>query len=277
VVVGVVGAVVIGLTVVLTGMAGPAGAGAGGGGAEQQPTTTTVPETTTTTAEPGSVAAVAQAIAAAGWYADPDSVGDREQLSAVADRLGTGSGAMGFALLDDEPVGGSPAYAEQILDALPAQNEFLIRTVVVLSDADVGVVSDSWDDDAIDAALDETIDELRANPTDGLEALADALAGQDQGSDDGADDGGSSAVGLWILGAVGVAGAIAANRYFSGSGSGEWADGDDQGSSSGNSSYWNRRRQYRSVRSSSRSNRSASRRSRSSSRSSSRGRGGRRL
>jgi hypothetical protein len=270
VVAGVGGAIVVGLAV----MAGTAGAGASVGNRGQEPTTTTVPETTTTTAEPGSVAAIAQAIAGDGWYADPDSVGDREQLSVVANRLGTGSGAMGFALLGDEPVGGSTAYAEQILDALPGQGEFLIRTVVVLSDADVGVVSDDWDDDAIDAALDETIDELRADPTDGLEALADALAEQDQGFDDGSGDSGGSPAALWILGGVGVVGAIAANRYFAGDGG--WDDGDDDGSGS-NSSYWNRRRRYRSARSSSRSNRSASRRSRSSSRSSSRGRGGRRL
>jgi hypothetical protein len=263
---------------VLTVIGSGATAGAGPG-KQQQPatttTTTTISETTTTTAEPGSVAAIAQAIAGEGWYADPDALGDREQLAAVADRLSSGSGAMGFALLTGEPVGGSTAFAEQVLDALPAQNELLVRTVVVLSDADVGVVSDNWDDAAIDAALDESIDELRADPTDGLEVLAEALADQGQGFADDADDSGGNPTGLIILGGVGVLGLVAANRYFSGQG--EWADGGDGSSDGASSSHWNRRRRYRSYRSSSRSNRSPSRRSRSSSRSRSRGRGGRRL
>lgn len=135
---------------------------------------------TPTTSAAGSAPAsdVAAAVAESGWYADGGAVGDREQLAGVAERLAGQGHHLGFALLAAEPPGGSPVFAEAVLDALPRHGETRIRTVVVLSDADVGLVSDVWDDAAIDGALDETIDELRADPTDGLEALAESLASQ---------------------------------------------------------------------------------------------------
>jgi len=239
--------------------------------------------------DPVTVDDVATAIAADGWYADPDAVGDREQLAAVAERLGSGSEPMGFALLAEEPAGSSPAFAESVLDALAGHGAFTIDTVVVLSDADVGVVSDTWSDTAIDGALDETIDDLRANPTDGLEALADALADQpvgfgggidDFGGSDTSDDSGdgSSNTGLIVGGIVLLVALTVASRHLSptdGEGGGD--DGDDNGSS------WSRRRRSSGslFRSSSGSRHRSSSSSRSSSHrssgSSSRGRGGRRL
>jgi hypothetical protein len=233
---------------------------------------------------------VATAIAADGWYADGDAVGDREQLDHVAERLGQGGDPMGFALLAAEPAGSSTAFAEQVLDALPAHGEYAIDTVVVLSDADVGVVSDAWSDGAIDGALDDTIDDLRADPTDGLEALSAALADQPSGFDgssfddddaDGSDGGGgSNAGGLIALGLVALVALSVGSRYLSGEAAFDGdGDGDDGGSSSSSSS-WSRRRR-RSFSSSSRRRGSSSSRSRSSRRSSSssshRGRGGRRL
>lgn len=233
--------------------------------------------------------AVAAAIAERGWYADPEAVGDREQLGQVAARLAQQGDAMGFALLAAEPAGSSPAFAEQVLDALPSQTASTpIRTIVVLSDADVGVVSDQWSDAAIDGALDETIDQLRANPTDGLEALADALADQpagfsdDETSDDGAEGGGLNGglVALLVIAVIVAIGAPSVRRFLSG---GDVFAGDlfeDDSDTDDDSSSWTRRRRTSSFFSSSRRSRSSSRsshRSSSSSGSSHRGRGGRRL
>jgi hypothetical protein len=221
---------------------------------------------------------VAGAIGVEGWYADPGAVGDREQLAVVAERLGRRGEPMGFALLADEPAGSSTEFAEDVLDELAAQDDD-IQTVVVLSDVDVGVVSDVWSHDAIDAALDETIDDLRANPTDGLEALADALAaepsGFDEDSDSGSSDDNGMDTGLIVLVVI-VVGVVYLSRYLSDTEGGDAVeDGDDSDGSS-----WSRRRRSSFYRSSSRSHRSSSSTGssrRSSSTSSHRGRGGRRL
>jgi hypothetical protein len=193
---------------------------------------------------------------------------------------------MGFALLAAEPAGSSTTFAEKVLDTLPSHGELSIKTVVVLSDADVGVVSDTWSDDAIDGALDETIDDLRNDPTDGLEALADSLADQPSGFDDssGSSDGGGGSGAAWIgFGVVALVAISVGSRYLSSGGelAGGEGDGDDGDSSwSSNSSWSSRRRRSFSSFSSSRrrssSSRSSFRRSSSSS-SSHRGRGGRRL
>ncbi|HMG40051.1 MAG TPA: hypothetical protein VK611_01940 [Acidimicrobiales bacterium] len=228
---------------------------------------------------PGDVAA---AIVEDGWYADPESVGDREQLDQVAERLANQGEPMGFALLAEEPPGSSPAYAEDVLDALPSQPGQRVRTVVVLSDADVGVVSDFWSDQAIDDALDETIDDLRADPTDGLEALADALAAapsgfDDGGSDTGDDDSGPN-TGLIALGVVALGGVALASRYWSSSTGGDGYD-DSYGDSydDGGSSRARRLRRSSFRRSSSSRRSSSGGSSRRSSSGSRRGRGGRRL
>lgn len=230
---------------------------------------------TASTPEPGEVA---QAIAADGWYAD--SPENREELADVATRLSARSEPIGFAILDAEPEGSSTAYAEDVLDELAPNGESRIDTVVVLSPADVGVVSDTWDEDAIDAALDDALDDLRSNPTDGLEALATALAReptmteQDSSeSDDG--DGGISAGWLVVIG-IGVVALIAFGRIFpqlSGDSDGDWDDDWDS------RSYRRRRRLRGYSRSSlfSGSRRSSSTRTRRSSGRSRRGRGGRRL
>jgi hypothetical protein len=252
--IGFLAAGVIGL--VAAGPAVPAGA--------QAPTTGA---TATTPTPPAS--GVAAAIADAGWYADGGAVGDREQLAAVAERLASDGHHLGFALLASEPAGNSTVYAEEVLDALPGLGERAIRTVVVLSDADVGVVSDEWSDGAIDAALDDTIDDLRADPTDGLEALAESLADQPAGTDTG-DDGGPSG-GLLALGVIALVALSIGSRLFRRGGGG--GDGYDDGYGSGSS--WRRRRS--SYRSSNRRSFSSRSRRRSSSGGSRRGRGGRRL
>ena len=229
--------------------------------------------------------AVAAAIAERGWYADPEAVGDREQLGQVAARLAQGGDAMGFALLAAEPTGSSPAFAERVLDALPSQTASTpIRTIVVLSNADVGVVSDQWSDSAIDAALDDTIDDLRANPTDGLEALADALADQPSGfsdDDDGTSDDGGGMSGGWIalLVIVGVVaiGSGYVRRFLNGDDVFAGDDDNDDNDDSWSSSWSNRRRRSSSFFSSSRSSHRSSSSSRRSSSSGHRGRGGRRL
>lgn len=250
------------------------GAGAVAG---QQPDSTPTPEV------------VAAAIAEDGWYADPESVGDREQLDMVADRLARDGDPMGFALLAAEPPGSSTAFAEEVLDELIALPDADVETVVVLSDADVGVVSDVWSDSRIDAALDETIDDIRANRTDGLEALADALATSPSGFGDDTDDSyyddssdssdGGPDTGVLLAAVLVVVGVALASRFWTDlQGDYEGGTGDDETGSSWTSSR--RRSFYRPSRSSSRSSSSRSRSSSSSSRSrssSSRGRGGRRL
>jgi hypothetical protein len=223
--------------------------------------------------EEATVEVVATAIAEDGWYAHPDAVGDREQLADVAERLARGSDPMGFALLSTEPPGSAEGFAEDVLDALPAQGGGSIDTVVVLS-RDVAVVSDSWSDQAIDTALDETLDDLRADRTDGLEALADALADQPTGFDDtgdtGNDGGGSNAA--WIgLGVVALVALSVGSRYLTGP-----SDGDTYGE--GGSSWSRRRRSFaRSSSFSSRRRSSSGGSSRRSSGGSRRGRGSRRL
>lgn len=215
---------------------------------------------------------VAVAIADTGWYADPESVGDREQLAMVADRLANQGEPMGFALLAAEPAGSSPAFAEDVLDTLAQQND-RIRTVVVLSDADVGVVSDVWSDTAIDNALDDTIDDLRADPTDGLESLADALAAEPTGFDDDYEDDESDSgpnTGLIVFGVLALAGVVAVSRYFSDPMA-------EDGDGSSGSSWSSRRRRSSWSSSSRRSFRSSGGGSSRRSSGGSRGRGGRRL
>jgi hypothetical protein len=282
-------AIVVAGVVAAAGMGGPAGPAVG-----QEPSTTrpvgAVP----------SVGEVAAAIVDDGWYAHPEAVGDREQLDQIADRLSDGRFEIGFALLADEPPGSSTRFAEEVLDEVnlrgvvgypgrtttPAATAgpgagastsvslydppLRIRTVVVLSDADVGVVSDLWGDDAIDAALDATIDQLRADPTDGLDALAEALADQPTGTgtdddpDEGDDYSGAIVVGVVLLGLLVFAQVIAASNSLAGDGGGS-----------------SRRRRFNTFTSrpfSSGSRGGGSRRSGSGgSRGSSRGRGGRRL
>ncbi|HEY8526371.1 MAG TPA: hypothetical protein VIL48_15470 [Acidimicrobiales bacterium] len=213
---------------------------------------------------------VARAIAAAGWYGQEGAVDDRRPFEALADRLTGQAEPIGFALLAAEPRGSSTTYAEQVLDALIDQGEREIRTVVALSDADVGVVSDAWSDQAIDVAVDQAIDDLRADPATGLESLARTLASQPTGveeTDAPEDDGGGTNPVLVGLGVVGIAGLAIAGRVFG------WSrprDLDDD-------EYRRRRRWRRSAYRSRRRVRPTRSRSRSSSRSSRRGRGGRRL
>jgi hypothetical protein len=245
-------------------------------------------------------AQVATAISSTGWYADGGAVGDREQLADVASRLSNQGSPIGFALLAAEPPGSSTAYAEQVLDALdiadPSAGIYVpndIETVVVLSPADVGVVSDRWDDAAIDEALDATIDDLRADPTDGLEALAGALArhspaGSTDAGGGGDPNGGGTDWGLsWVvlfvlaIAAIGLMGRlIGGTARPGGEGELENAWGGDSGSD------WRARQRRRRLgsslfgrhRSSSGPRRSSSGGSRrSSSGGSRRGRGGRRL
>lgn len=231
--------------------------------------------TTVGTGEPGgpvTVDAVAAAIAAEGWFADPASDVDTEQLGPLASRLSIGTDPIGFAVLATEPEGSSPAFAERVLDALPAQGERSIETVAVLSPNDVGVVSDAWDDRAIDDALDESIDALRADPVEGLAALGSALDDQATQAEDDQDGGGPN-TGLVVLGVVGVGGLIAASRLFPRSGG--YDDGDSWGSSYSRRRRWSRPSSF--GRSFGRSRSSGGGGGRRSSGGRSRGRGGRRL
>jgi hypothetical protein len=263
------------------------------------PATAQAPEATEATESPGP-AQVATAISSSGWYADGGAVGDREQLADVASRLSSQGSPIGFALLAAEPPGSSTAYAEQVLDALGTAYTSAgiyvpndIETVVVLSPTDVGVVSDRWDDAAIDEALDATIEDLRADPTDGLEALAGALARHSpSGSSDadGAGDphGGGTGWGLgWVVLIVLAIAAFSLMSRLIGGAAHQGGEGEpDNGWSGHSGSDWRTRQRRRSVgsslfgrsRSSSGSRRSSSGGSRrSSSGGSRRGRGGRRL
>jgi hypothetical protein len=260
---------ILGALIAVTGAAAPAAAQAPG----------TAPAAAPTTSGPGDTSSdpvdlVAAAVAAEGWYADPGAVGDREELDRVASRLRPNGEEIGFALLDAEPPGSSQAFAEQVVDALAGNGEFLMRTVVVLSPADVGVVSDTWDDEAIDTALDEAIDELRANPTDGLATFADVLGRQSTMDEDGdaleEEDGGSSFPTVLVLAIAGMGGLALLSHVAGWSNSG----GEGGGSSWGSSSY-RRRRSFGGGTSRSRGS-SSSRRSSGGS-SPRRGRGSRRL
>jgi hypothetical protein len=227
-----------------------------------------------TTASPDPVDRVAAAIASEGWYADPGAVGDREALDDVASGLRPDGEQVGFALLDAEPAGSSQAFAEQVVDELAGNGEFFIRTVVVLSPDDVGVVSDTWDDEAVDAALDASIDDLRATPTDGLAAFADALGEQSTMDEDGdafeEEDDGSSFPVVAVLAIAGIGG-LALLSHFAG-----WSSGDgENGSSWGSSSSYRRRRSFSSG--ASRSRRTGSSRRSSGGGTRRRGRGSRRL
>ena len=206
--------------------------------------------------------------------ADPGAVGDREELDDVASGLRPNGEEIGFALLDAEPAGSSQAFAEQVVDDLPGHGEFVMRTVVVLSPEDVGVVSDTWDDEAIDAALDASIDDLRANPTDGLATFADVLGDQSTMDEDGdafeEEDDGSSFPVVAVLAIAGIGGLALISHFAGWSSDGGEGDG---GSSWGSSSY--RRRRSFSSSGSRRRTGSSSRRSSGGSRR--RGRGGRRL
>lgn len=235
----------------------------------QEPTTSTSVAVSSGTSMAVTADAVAAAVAAEGWYADEASGVDRSALAALAHRLSAEDEPIGVAVLAAEPVGSSPVFAEQVLVALPSQGESAIETMAVLSPADVGVVSDVWADEAVDAAVDESIDALRSDPVTGLDRLADALADQEAADDQGSGGGSFPVAIVAIVGGVIIA-VVALGRRLSpgtfGSGSGSrW------GSSS------SRRRSWRRAGHSSSFRRSGGGGSRRSSRRSSRGRGGRRL
>jgi hypothetical protein len=258
----------------------PLAPGVSPAGAQAEGTTSTAPGTPVGAGGQPRADAVAAGIADEGWYGDPVAGAEIAAWDDLAAALGRQDSPIAFALLDAEPLGGSTVYAELVLDALPARGGTRYDTVVVLSPDDVGVVSDDWGDDAIDAALDESLDDLRADPARGLSTLADELAERplswEESGDDGDDGSGSgSSTGWLVLGGLAVGAVVLYRASQAGSADG----GDDDGSSWGGSSSYRRRRAYgvrarRSARSSSR--RSTSRRS-SSRRSSGRGRGGRRL
>jgi len=270
----------------------------------QAPTTTTTAPGPPTTVDQARLDAIADAIGAAGWFGDPVAGADTVAWSDVAAELGRQDAPIAFAVLDAEPPGDSTAYAEVVLDELPTHGASRYDTVIVLSPADVGVVSDDWGDSAIDGALDASLDELRADPVRGVTTLADDLADRPRmsegGVDPGADDGFGSfgdgfddedeaadepgfPTGWLVLGGLGITAVALYSRYASANGlTGDGDDGDSSWSSSSSSSSYRRRRSLarRSTRSSSRrstSRRSSSRSSSRPRRSSSRGRGGRRL
>jgi hypothetical protein len=177
--------------------------------------------------------------------------------------LSSGDDPIGVVVLATEPEGSSPAFSEEVLDRLPTYGGSELRTVVVLSPEDIGVTSDAWDDQAIDAALDESIDQLRADPVAGFEALAAALEDQETIAEE--DDSSGFNPLLLVAGGAGVAALVFGRRLLP---SGGGYAGDD--------SSYSRRRRWSSF--SSRSRRSSSgSRSRGSSGGSRRGRGGRRL
>jgi hypothetical protein len=253
--------------------------------AGQEPTTTTGPAGQEPAAGTAPAADdVAQAVAAAGWFADVTAAVDSQELEALAGRLATQGDPIGFAVLAAAPEESSTVYAEDVLDALARHGELRIETVAVLSPEDVGVVSDTWDDEAIDAALDDVIDDLRSDPVEGLERLADALGRQptmaEQDADEDDDGGGSSGGGssawiiLLVLGGIAVA---VVSRVFRGA-AGDGGYDDDRGSSYYDRRRWRRRSYGRSslFSGSRRSGGTRSRRSSGGSRSR-RGRGGRRL
>jgi hypothetical protein len=146
-------------------------------------------------------AAVAAAIEQTGWYADAGANPGPDQLTTLATSTSDDSHPIAFAILAAEPAGSSQSFAYFVLDALPVGGRF--DTVVVVSPADVGIDSDHWDDGAIDAALDASVDSIRSDPGSGLSQLAAALARQPATTAASGDDG-QPDVGFFILLGLGL-------------------------------------------------------------------------
>jgi hypothetical protein len=132
--------------------------------------------------EPAGIAApaaadVAAAIAEVGWHADDESAGDREQLGAAAERLARERQQMGFALPGEEPAGVKHRLRRSVLDVLIGWGERSIRTVVVLSDADVGVVNELWRGGASDGDPIGTTSLRAGVALAGRSAIADPRSG----------------------------------------------------------------------------------------------------
>ncbi len=213
-------------------------------------------------------ARAADAIAVNGYFQSPSAEVDGNALAAMA----SGHQGFGFVVLSDEPIDASIELADDVLDAAQSRAP-LVHTVVVVSPADYGAVSERYSDEAIDAAFEDVVDTLRTDRVAGLDAFADRVpaAGPslaDERADDN-DDGRSFPIGWVLLLVAVIGGSFLLKSLGLGSSGDGYSDGDgyDSGPSSRRSSC-SSRRSFSSRRSSSSS---ASRRSSSSGR---RGRGG---
>jgi hypothetical protein len=218
-------------------------------------------------------AAVAAAIEQNGWYADPGASPGPDRLSALAGGVASDNHPIAYAVLAAEPPASAQSYADEVLDALPLSSRF--QTVVVLSPDDIGIDSDYWDDGAIDATLDTSLDAIRADPGGGLDLLTADLVDRPPDTPGTGDAGPDT--GFILLVALGLGALLLVSWLLRGEQYERWGDGDEP--------YWDRRRRYQRYTSRSSRNsggwRSSSSSHRSSRRSSSghshRGSGGRRL
>jgi hypothetical protein len=251
------------------------------------------------TAATPDAATVAAAIEQTGWYADPEADPGPDRLTALAAWVATNPHPIAYAVMAAEPAESSQSYAYDVLDALPVGGRF--ETVVVLSPGDIGIDSDYWDNDAIDATLDASTDAIRADRGAGLNQLtADLLARpansyvpgragaydpyDDTASGASASDDTGGQEGILVLVVIGIVAVLAISWLARGEQYERWGDDDEP--------TWDRRRRYqrytswssgrssggwRSSSSSHRSSSSGSSHRSSSSGHSHRGSGGRRL
>lgn len=113
---------------------------------------------------------------------------------------------IGFVALDADPAGGADLFADGVLAAIEDPD-----TVIVLSETEVGVVTDGvYSDDEIESALDEAFADTGDPYVEDFEELAAALTGSTApGAGSGGSPGSDTGSGgipwwVWLLGLVAV-------------------------------------------------------------------------
>lgn len=136
---------------------------------------------------------VADELARSGAVVEASGV-DLASLRATADDRSRPDDQLGFVVLDDAPVGGSQAFADDVLDAWGAD-----ATVVLLTDEDVVASSAVHDDAAIDTAFDASFPAFRdGEVVEAFDAFGAALPGRTAAT--GATDDGGVPWGLVVFG-----------------------------------------------------------------------------
>ena len=104
-----------------------------------------------------------------GYYIEDGAPVEFDELESVADEFA--ARGFGFVALDEDPSGGADLFADQVRQMTDA------TTIIVVSDGEIGYVSDAFNDDQLDAAADEAIDLFDRSYAQGFERFASALVG----------------------------------------------------------------------------------------------------
>jgi hypothetical protein len=102
-----------------------------------------------------------------GYYIEDGAAVSFEELESVAAEFSDRDFA--FVALAADPAEGADLFAEEVRQISGA------RTVIVVSDGELGYVSDEFDDAELDAAADEAIDSFDRSYADGFRRFASAL------------------------------------------------------------------------------------------------------